>query len=88
MSDEKTTYSHTSKRDNWLRQGFDYFKKDFIQVETNENELVFSKLGEKEKFRMSIQLTETEWAQARFCVLLHGSPKLSVSISDGNSSVC
>ncbi len=57
-------------------------------METNENELVFSRLGEKKKFRMSIQLTEAEWDQARFCVLLHGNPKLSVSISDGNSSVC
>ena len=39
-------------------------------METDENELLFVNETKKKEHRMKISLTEEEWKQACFCVLL------------------
>ena len=43
-----------------------------IEVETNEDELWFRNETRKKEFKMKMRLTEEEWQQACFCVLLAG----------------
>ena len=55
-----------------------------IEVETNEDELWFRNETRKWEFKMKMRLTEEEWQQACFCVLLAGRGG-SVSIWNGKS---
>ena len=41
-----------------------------MRVETNEDELLILNCLHDKEFKMAIKMTEEEWKQLRFCVLL------------------
>jgi hypothetical protein len=62
-----------------VKTDFSYEVGDVIGVDTNDHELLFVNETKKKEQRLKLNLTEDEWKQACFCVLLN-SEQDSISI--------
>ncbi len=63
-------FSHRNKEENGIQKDFKYETGDVVRVETNDNELLFKNEKNNTEYKMKLSLTEYEWKQAHFCVLL------------------
>jgi hypothetical protein len=64
-------YSHCNKEENNVTKDFKYEVGEEVCVETHVNELLFKNETKNTEYKMNLSLTEDEWKQAHFCVLLH-----------------
>ena len=72
LSDGGNSYSHSHRENNKFQTVFKYETGDIIKIDTNVDELLFSNETRKWEWKVKVRLTEEEWQQACFCVLLYG----------------